>query len=82
MAKAAIKGVILETSEIGANGIGDVAILELERGEGLQSPSVDRRGHLARRFSTPMSGKTVTQGPESRDSPILPSLSRVLTYQD
>ena len=82
MAKAAIKGVILETSEIGANGIGDVAILELERGEGLQSPSVDRRGHLARRFSTPMSGKTQTQGPESRDSPILPSLYRVLTYQD
>ena len=82
VAKAAVKGVILEASEIGANGIGDVAILELERGEGLQSPSVDRRGHLARRFSTPMSGKSVTQGPESRDSPILPSLSRVLTYQD
>ena len=79
VAKAAVMGVILETSEIGSNGIGDVAILELE---GLQSPCVDRRSHLTRRFSTPMSGKSVNQGPESRDSPILPSLSRVLTYQD
>jgi len=79
VAKAAVKGVILETSEIGSNGIGDVAILELE---GLLSPCLDRRSHLTRRFSTPMSGKSVNQGPESRDSPILPSLSRVLTYQD
>ena len=79
--KARQRGVIISNTEFGKNRLADVGIFSLETVE-QNSPS--RPHHNIRRFSTPMSGKSV-QTPgclDSRDSPIFPSLSRILTYPD
>ena len=86
LARAAARGVAVSSSELGSNGLGDVAVLDL--GGAAASPGA-QLGAAARRFSTPMSGRSQvagagagTPGLQSRDSPIFPSLSRVLTYPD
>ena len=82
VSKAGQRGVHIQSTEFGGNSLGDVAILELNL-DGIHSPSVDKRSHLTRRFSTPMSGKSQTShGLDSKDSPIFHSLSRVLTYPE
>jgi len=83
--KAAKCGVNILLSEMTHNCLGDVAILELEtqcQTQTIISPCLEKRSHLARRFSTPMSGKSQVGQLDSKDSPIFPALSRVLTYQD
>ena len=82
VSRAGQRGVLIQATEFGGNSLGDVAILELNL-DGIHSPSIDKRSHLTRRFSTPMSGKSqTTHGLDSKDSPIFHSLSRVLTYPE
>jgi len=82
--KAAKFGVNIILSEMSQNCLGDVAVLELvtQLPTPNISPFLEKRSHLARRFSTPMSGKSQMGHMDSKDSPIFNTLSRVLTYQD
>ena len=80
MERAGQHGVKLADSEFSNNVLGDLGVLAVRECEG--TPALERRTNVARRFSTPLSGKAQKDMETSgvSQSPIPSSLSRVLSF--
>ena len=73
-------GLEMKDLQLSKNVLGDLAVLEVR--ECLGTPALERRTTVARRFSTPLSGKAQKDIETSgvTQSPIPSSLSRVLSF--
>jgi len=75
------RGVWLTGSDVGYNGMGDVAVLEEAVG-GLSSSELEKKSHMPRRFSTPLSTAShsdMVRGNSMPNTPI-PHTTRVLMF--